>query len=61
MTSRQEFVRLKNGKFKSKGPYSRIVLRESLSGYNAVLDTENCNIAPKKAWFQTGLNNITDG
>ena len=24
-------------------------LRESLSGYNAVLDTENCDIAPKKA------------
>ena len=24
-------------------------LRESLSGYNAVLATENCNIAPKKA------------
>ena len=24
-------------------------LRESLSGYNVVLDTENCDIAPKKA------------
>ena len=23
-------------------------LRKSLSGYNAVLDTENCNIAPQK-------------
>ena len=36
-------------------------LRESLSGYNAILDTENWNIASKKAWLQIGLTNITNG
>jgi len=36
-------------------------LRESQSVYNAVLDTENCNIAPQKARFKTGLHYNTNG